>query len=281
MQICRTIQEIRTFVAKRRTGGQTVGLVPTMGYFHQGHLSLMQEAKKSCQSVVVSLFVNPLQFGPKEDFAQYPRDFDRDCAMAEAVGVDAIFVPSDREMYPEGFCTHVEVTGITGKLCGQSRPGHFRGVTTVVSKLFNIVTPDKAFFGQKDAQQAMVIQRMAADLNMGLEIIILPTVREEDGLAMSSRNVYLDQTQRQNATVLYRSLCTFRDAIDHGERNTESLRRLITDMIATTPGADIDYVEILSVPNLEPLVLLQGKVIAALAVRFGKTRLIDNIIVEV
>ncbi|WP_027365683.1 pantoate--beta-alanine ligase [Desulfotruncus alcoholivorax] len=281
MQICRTIKEIRAFVAKCRAEGQTVGLVPTMGYFHRGHLSLMREAKKSCHRVVVSLFVNPLQFGPKEDFSQYPRDFDRDCAMAEEVGVDAIFSPPDSEMYPEGFCTHVEVTGITGRLCGLSRPGHFRGVTTVVTKLFNIITPDKAFFGQKDAQQAMVIRRMAEDLNMGLEIVVLPTVREEDGLAMSSRNVYLDRDQRQNATVLYRSLCAFREAVDRGERDAESLRRSITKMIASTPGAEIDYVEILSVPNLEPVASLQGKVIAALAVRFGRTRLIDNIIVEV
>lgn len=281
MQICRTIKDIRTFVAKCKAEGQTVGLVPTMGYFHQGHLSLMREAKKSCHRVVVSLFVNPLQFGPREDLAQYPRDFERDSAMAEEVGVDAIFVPPDWEMYPEGFCTHVEVTGITDKLCGLSRPGHFLGVTTVVAKLFNIVAPDKAFFGQKDAQQAMVIRRMAADLNMGLEIVVLPIIREEDGLAMSSRNVYLDRDQRRNATVLYRSLCAFREAVDRGEKDTESLRRSITEMIASTPGADIDYVEILSVPNLESVVLLQGRVMAALAVRFGGTRLIDNIIVEV
>lgn len=281
MQICRTIKEIRDFVARCRVEGQTVGLVPTMGYFHRGHLTLMQEAKKSCHRVVVSLFVNPLQFGPKEDFAQYPRDFDRDSAMAEEVGVDAIFVPSDREMYPAGFCSHVEVTGITDRLCGLSRPGHFRGVTTVVTKLFNIVAPDKAFFGQKDAQQAMVIQRMAADLNMGLEIVVLPIVREEDGLAMSSRNIYLDPDQRRNATVLYRSLCAFREAVERGERDAASLRRAMTEMIASTPGAEIDYVEVLSLPNLEPLVTLKGRVIAALAVRFGKTRLIDNIIVEV
>lgn len=281
MQICRTIKEIRTFVAKCRAEGQTVGLVPTMGYFHQGHLTLMQEAKKSCHRVVVSLFVNPLQFGPKEDFSQYPRDFERDSALAEGAGVDAIFIPSDSEMYPEGFCTHVEVKGVTDRLCGLSRPGHFRGVTTVVTKLFNIVAPDRAFFGQKDAQQAMVLQRMAADLNMGLEIVVLPIVREEDGLAMSSRNVYLDQAQRRNATVLYRSLCAFRGAVDQGERDTESLRRLITEMITAAPGAEIDYVEILSIPNLEPLVSLKGRIIAALAVRFGKTRLIDNIIVEV
>jgi pantoate--beta-alanine ligase len=281
MRVCRTIAEIRNFVRECRAAGQTVGLVPTMGYFHEGHLTLMREAKKSCDAVVVSLYINPLQFGPKEDFAEYPRDFDRDAAMAREVGVDAIFAPPDEEMYPEGFCTYVEVTGITGRLCGLSRPGHFRGVTTVVSKLFNIVRPDRAFFGQKDAQQAMVIQRMVQDLNMDLEVVVLPTVREEDGLAMSSRNVYLSAEQRRNATVLYRSLCAFREAVERGERDAGKLRRLMVEMISSTPGAEVDYVEILSVPFLEPLEKLRGRCIAALAVRFGKTRLIDNTIVEV
>lgn len=281
MPIYRTIGEIRQFVREARAAGKTVGLVPTMGYFHEGHLSLMRAAKKSCDTVVVSLYVNPLQFGPREDFAQYPRDLERDSAMAGDAGVDAIFAPSDAEMYPEGFCTYVEVTGITDKLCGLSRPGHFRGVTTVVSKLFNIVTPDRAFFGQKDAQQAMVIQRMVRDLNMGLEVVTLPTVREEDGLAMSSRNVYLSPEQRREAVVLYRSLCAFREAVQGGERDAGKLRQMMTEMIAAAPGAEIDYVEILSVPDLQSLEKLQGGVIAALAVRFGKTRLIDNTIVEV
>ncbi|MFA7467650.1 MAG: pantoate--beta-alanine ligase [Desulfotomaculaceae bacterium] len=284
MHIHRTIAEIRQFVRHFKAAGKTIGLVPTMGYFHEGHLALMREAKKTCDVVVVSLYVNPLQFGPKEDLAQYPRDFERDCTMARDVGVDAIFTPSDQEMYPQGFSTFstfVEVTGLTARLCGQSRPGHFRGVTTVVTKLFNIVTPDRAFFGQKDAQQAIVIQRMARDLNMGLDVTILPTVREKDGLAMSSRNVYLTGEQRRDALVLNRSLCTFRDAIQEGERDAGRLRGMIMDMITAVPGAQPDYVEILAVPDLQPLETLQGRVIAALAVRFGKTRLIDNIIVEV
>lgn len=281
MHIHCTIAEIRQFVGQCRAAGQTVGLVPTMGYFHEGHLTLMREAKQKCDVVVVSLYVNPLQFGPKEDLAQYPRDFERDCTMARDVGVDAIFTPLDREMYPHGFSTFVEVTGLTDRLCGQSRPGHFRGVTTVVTKLFNIVAPDQAFFGQKDAQQAMVIQRMARDLNMGLDVVILPTVREKDGLAMSSRNVYLTGEQRRDALVLYRSLCAFRDAVQQGERDAGKLRGMMNDMITAVPGAQPDYVEILAVPDLQPLETLQSGIIAALAVRFGKTRLIDNVIMEV
>jgi len=281
MQVCRTIGEIKEFANKARVAGKTVGLVPTMGYFHEGHLNLMREAKKECDVVVVSLYVNPLQFGPKEDLGEYPRDFDRDCAMAQSVGVDAIFAPGNDEMYPAGYGSFVEVTGITGKLCGLSRPDHFRGVTTVVAKLFNIVKPDQAFFGQKDAQQALVIQKMVRDLNMGLEVVTLPIVREADGLAMSSRNVYLNEEQRQAALVLYRSLCAFRDAVAEGEITVSKLLRGIEEMISSTPGASVDYVEILSVPDLEPLDILNGKCIAALAVRFGRTRLIDNMVVEV
>jgi len=281
MQVCRTIGEIKEFANKARVAGKTVGLVPTMGYFHEGHLNLMREAKKECDVVVVSLYVNPLQFGPKEDLGEYPRDFDRDCAMAQSVGVDAILAPGNDEMYPAGYGSFVEVTGITGKLCGLSRPDHFRGVTTVVAKLFNIVRPDQAFFGQKDAQQALVIQKMVRDLNMGLEVVTLPIVREADGLAMSSRNVYLNEEQRQAALVLYRSLCAFRDAVAEGEITVSKLLRGIEEMISSTPGASVDYVEILSVPDLEPLDILNGKCIAALAVRFGRTRLIDNMVVEV
>ncbi|TYO94610.1 pantoate--beta-alanine ligase [Desulfallas thermosapovorans] len=281
MQVCRTINEIREFTDRARTVRKTVGLVPTMGYFHEGHLNLMREAKKICDCVVVSLYVNPLQFGPREDLAEYPRDFERDCALAESVGVDAIFAPDDDEMYPAGYNSYVEVSGITDKLCGLSRPGHFRGVTTVVTKLFNIVRPDQAFFGQKDAQQAMVIEKMVRDLNMNLEIITLPIVREADGLAMSSRNVYLSEEQRRAAPVLYRSLCAFKAAVDSGERDVAKLRRGIEEMILSAPGAQIDYIEILSVPDLETVNTLTGKCIAALAVRFGKTRLIDNMVVEV
>lgn len=281
MLVCRTVREIREFTNKARSEGKTVGLVPTMGYFHEGHLSLMREAKKRCDVVVISLFVNPLQFGPKEDLGVYPRDFDRDCAMAMSVGVDAVFAPGKDDMYPKGYNSFVEITGITDKLCGLSRPGHFRGVTTVVAKLFNIVRPNQAFFGQKDAQQALVIEKMVRDLNMDLEIVTLPIVREADGLAMSSRNVYLNEEQRQAAPVLYRSLCAFRDAVAKGERSVPKLRLGIEEMILSTLGAEIDYVEILSVPDLEPLDTINCKCIAALAVRFGKTRLIDNMVVEV
>ncbi|MCL2337969.1 MAG: pantoate--beta-alanine ligase [Firmicutes bacterium] len=281
MLICRTIAEIKDFVRTARGAGQTVGLVPTMGYFHAGHLALMEEAGKTCDVVVVSLYVNPMQFGPREDLAQYPRDFERDCAMAREAGVDAIFVPTDEEMYPQGFATYVEVTGLTDRLCGQSRPGHFRGVATVVTKLLNIVTPDRAFFGRKDAQQALVIQRLVKDLNMDQEVVILPTVREEDGLAMSSRNVYLTAEQRRDALVLYRSLRAFRETVQRGERDAGKLRGMIYDLIAAVPGARPDYVEVLGLPELQPIEILQGGVIAAVAVRFGNTRLIDNVIMEV
>lgn len=281
MQVYHTIADIRNFVADCRSTGKTVGLVPTMGYFHAGHLSLMQAAHRRCDVVVVSIFVNPMQFGPREDLAQYPRDLQRDCGLAREVGVDAIFAPTDQEMYPHGFSTHVEVNGITDCLCGLARPGHFRGVATVVTKLFNIVAPQMAFFGQKDAQQALVIQRLVEDLNMPLEIVILPTVREEDGLAMSSRNVYLDAGQRSRATVLYQSLHNFAAAVDQGERDVARLRQDMVDLINATPGAEMEYVEILSVPYLTPVQQIQGRCLAAVAVRFGSTRLIDNIMVEV
>lgn len=281
MQIYNNVDDIRLFVRNSRAAGKVIGLVPTMGYFHEGHLTLMRQAKKICDVVVVSLYVNPLQFGPKEDLADYPRDFERDCGMAREVGVDAIFAPTNDEMYPVGFSSYVEIFGITEKLCGLSRPGHFRGVATVVNKLFNIVQPDRAFFGQKDAQQAMVIQKMVRDLNMRIEIEIVPIVREADGLAMSSRNVYLNAEQRKAAPVIYHSLCSFQENVTKGEKRAAELRKQIVNMISSVSGADIDYVEILSIPNLEPIEILQGKCIAAVAVRFGKTRLIDNIIVEV
>jgi len=281
VQICHRIEEIQKCVSMARATGKNIGLVTTMGYFHEGHLSLMREAKNRCTYIVVSLYVNPLQFGPREDLAVYPRDFDRDCAMAQSCNVDAIFAPENGDMYPEGFNSFVEVTDITDRLCGASRPGHFRGVTTVVTKLFNIIRPDQAFFGQKDAQQAMVIEKMVKDLNMGLTIVTLPIVREEDGLAMSSRNVYLSPEQRLAAPVLYRSLCAFASSVAKGERNVFELRRGIEEMISAVADARIDYIEILSTFDLKPLDILQGKCIAALAVYFGKTRLIDNILVEV
>ncbi|SHE81643.1 pantoate--beta-alanine ligase [Desulfofundulus australicus DSM 11792] len=278
MLVCRTIKEIRDFVHQARSRGLSVGFVPTMGYFHEGHLTLMRRAKEACDVVVVSIFVNPLQFGPREDYDRYPRDLDRDVSLAREVGVDAIFHPSVEEMYPPGFATHVDVEGLTGCLCGLSRPGHFRGVATVVTKLFNIVRPDRAFFGQKDAQQALVIRRMVEDLNMDLEIVTVPTVREDDGLAMSSRNVYLSPEERRAATVLPRSLEAARRAYEAGERDADRLVELVRSMIAAEPRAEIDYVDLRSVPDLQPVSRLEGPALLALAVRFGCTRLIDNVV---
>jgi len=281
MFICHTVADIRKFVREARTRGQTVGFVPTMGYLHEGHLELMRRAKERCDVVVVSIFVNPTQFGPKEDFARYPRDLERDVNMAGEVGVDAVFNPSVEEIYPAGYCTYVEVERVTERLCGLSRPGHFRGVATVVAKLFNIVNPDQAFFGQKDAQQVLVIKRMVADLNMDLEVVTVPTVREADGLAMSSRNVYLDAAQRQAALVLSKSLKAAAEAVAVGQRDVSTIRQLVVDMIETEPMAEIDYVEIYSHPDLEPVDMLNGPALLALAVKIGRTRLIDNIILGV
>lgn len=281
MFIFHTIAEIREFVQQARAGGHLIGFVPTMGYLHEGHLELMRRAKERCDTVIVSIFVNPTQFGPKEDFAQYPRDLERDAHMAEGVGVDAIFNPSVEEMYPAGFCAYVDVERLTEKLCGLTRPGHFRGVATVVTKLFNIVKPDYAFFGQKDAQQALVIRRMVNDLNMDLEVVTVPIVREADGLAMSSRNVYLTSEQRLAALVLSRSLQKAREIFLAGERDAARLRQLIVDMIEAEPLAEIDYVEIFSYPELEPADRIQYPALLALAVKFGRTRLIDNTILGV
>lgn len=278
MNIYHTIKETRRFVKEARSAGKTVGFVPTMGYFHDGHLELMRQAKKQCDVVVVSIFVNPTQFGPNEDFAQYPRDMERDVQMSRDVGVDAIFNPGVEEIYPEGYCTYIEVERITEKLCGLTRPGHFRGVATVVTKLFNIVQPDRAFFGQKDAQQVLVIERMAADLNMDLEIVTVATKREADGLAMSSRNIYLDNAQRQAALVLSRSLRAAADTVAAGEKDIAAIRRLVVDMINAEPLAEIDYVEIYSHPDLSVVERFSGSALLALAVRIGKTRLIDNTI---
>ncbi|NPV74211.1 MAG: pantoate--beta-alanine ligase [Pelotomaculum sp.] len=278
MLVCNTISEIREFVREARSKGRSIGFVPTMGYLHEGHLELMRRAKERCDTVVISIFVNPTQFGPNEDYDRYPRDLERDARLAGQVGVDAIFNPSVEEMYPAGYCTYVDVERLTGKLCGLSRPGHFRGVCTVVTKLFNIVKPDYAFFGQKDAQQALVIKRMAADLNMDLEVITVPTVREADGLAMSSRNVYLDPEQRRAALVLSRSLEKAGEAFRAGERDASKLRQMVLDMIKAEPLANIDYVEIYSYPELEPLDQINGPALLALAVKIGQTRLIDNAI---
>lgn len=281
MRVFHTISEIREFVRQARAKGHSIGFVPTMGYLHDGHLELMRQAKKQCGTVIISIFVNPTQFGPGEDLESYPRDLDRDAGMAGSVGVDAIFNPGLEEIYPSGYCTYVDVERITDKLCGKSRPGHFRGVATVVTKLFNIVKPDYAYFGQKDAQQVLVIKRMAADLNMEVEVVTVPTVRERDGLAMSSRNVYLDSVQRQAALSLSRSLNRAAAEVRAGERDAAKIRQLVVDMIKAEPLAEIDYVEIYSHPDLEPVEAIKGPALMALAVKIGRARLIDNIILDV
>ncbi|MHB8172632.1 MAG: pantoate--beta-alanine ligase [Thermincolia bacterium] len=274
------IEQLKELVRSARAAGKTIGLVPTMGYLHEGHLTLMREARKKCNQVVVSIFVNPLQFGIGEDFEEYPRDLTRDAEMAATVPVDVIFAPSVASMYPRGYNTSVDVESITDTLCGCSRPDHFRGVTTVVNKLFNLVEPHVAFFGQKDAQQGIVIKRMVEDLNMNLEIVTVPIVREADGLALSSRNVYLSPEERGAALVLHRSLSTAREMIDLGEKDAGKVKEVMVAMIEREPLAKIDYVELADLHNLKPVTTLEGPVLIALAVRFGKTRLIDNIMVE-
>jgi len=262
--------------------GKSVGLVPTMGYLHEGHLSLVREARRNNEIVVVSIFVNPTQFGPNEDLASYPRDFERDSSLLDEAGVDYIFAPEVHDMYPHGYATYVDVEGeLTGRLCGASRPGHFRGVATVVSKLFNIVAPERAYFGIKDAQQVAVIRRMAMDLNFDLEIVACPIVREADGLALSSRNVYLSEAERVDALVLSQSLFMARDMIASGERSAEAIRRAIADRIGAVSSAVIDYIEIVDAMTLAPVDVMSGKILIALAVKVGKPRLIDNLQIEV
>jgi len=281
IKVIETIDVMRAYIKEARLAGKKIGLVPTMGALHEGHLTLMREAKAACDVVVASIFVNPTQFGPNEDFAAYPRKFENDCRLAEGVGVDAIFHPQPSEMYPPGYSTYVNVNGITDKLCGQARPGHFRGVATVVTKLFNIVQPDTAFFGQKDAQQCLVIQRMTSDLNMDIQIVMVPTVRDANGLALSSRNSYLSPEEIQAALVLAQSMRLADQAVKAGERNIAALRDMVRNNIQSEPKAEIDYVEIYQYPDLQATDVLTNKALLALAVRFGKTRLIDNIILSV
>ncbi|MBZ4686497.1 MAG: PanC [Clostridiales bacterium] len=280
MLLINKVLEIREHVKNAKKEGKKVGLVPTMGFFHDGHLELMRQARKECDVVIVSIFVNPTQFGPGEDYEDYPRDLERDMQLAEEVGVDVIFNPSVEEMYPDGFSTYVEVKGITGKLCGRSRPGHFKGVATIVTKLFNSVQPDVAFFGQKDAQQVLVIKKMVKELNIDVEIRTVPIVREEDGIAMSSRNLYLNDEERKAARILYRSIQKAQQKVQEGERDVNSLKGAVIDMISSEPLAKIDYVELLTYPELEEKDVLEGKMLLALAVKIGKARLIDNAILE-
>ena len=277
MEVTTTIAEMK---ALRREIPGSVGFVPTMGYLHQGHLALVKQARANNSTVVASIFVNPTQFGPGEDFDTYPRDTERDLALLEKENADIVFIPSNEEMYPEGFSSLVEVEKVTERLEGSHRPGHFRGVTTVVAKLFNIVEPTRAYFGQKDAQQATVIKKMVTDLNMNLEITVVPTVRESDGLAMSSRNIYLNPEERQAATVLFKALSLARQLQERGKIDAEYLRQEMTSLIGKEPLAKIDYVSIADAQTLEELTEIDRPALASLAVRIGKTRLIDNMVLE-
>lgn len=281
MLITRTISETRAVIAQARASRKKIGFVPTMGYLHEGHLKLIDIARQHSDFVVVSIFVNPTQFGPKEDFAAYPRDFERDRKLCDARGADLIFAPDVAEMYPERALITFQIDKLADRLCGARRPGHFNGVILVVSKLFNIVQPDVAVFGQKDAQQLIIIKRLVHDLNFPVKIISAPTVREPDGLAMSSRNVYLNPEQRAQSTVLYQSLQKAKALIEAGERNAQRVIAEMQKLISTASEAKIDYIEIVSVRDLQPIERLDGQILIALAVYFGKARLIDNIVLNV
>ncbi|WP_018133280.1 pantoate--beta-alanine ligase [Effusibacillus pohliae] len=280
MKIIHTIREIREYVREQRTLGKTVGLVPTMGSLHDGHLSLARQAKAECDVAVMSIFVNPLQFGPSEDYDRYPRNLEGDARLAETAGVDAIFAPPVHEMYPQPQMTFVDVEGLTENLCGASRPGHFRGVATVVTKLFNIVQPDKAFFGQKDAQQVRVIEQMVQDLNIPVQIVPCPIVREADGLAMSSRNVYLSPEERRQALAIYRALQAAEAMFGAGERSADAIREQVRSIIEAEPLAEVDYIKIVDLQTLSDTSLIDRDCLLAVAVRFGGTRLIDNVILR-
>lgn len=277
MIIVTTLEEL--FYA-RRFLDDPVGLVPTMGYLHEGHISLVKQAKKECKSVIATIFVNPTQFGPNEDLDKYPRNLEHDLKMLDAEGVDIVWTPTAEVMYPAGYQTWVEVDNLTKPLEGSMRPGHFRGVTTVVSKLFNAIRPDKAYFGQKDAQQAAVIRQMTHDLSYPIEIVVCPILREADGLAMSSRNSYLTPEERQSATVLHRALTSAKTAFTAGEKNAEKLRQIVKDVIGTEPKAQLQYVSCADYDTLAELETISSKALLSMAVFMGKTRLIDNFILE-
>ena len=279
--ITTTVEATRRAFAAARAQGKSIGLVPTMGALHAGHASLIQAARAEMGFVAVSIFVNPTQFGPHEDLSRYPRPFEKDVEICADENVDLVFHPTPEIMYPPSFRTFVDVNDLQNVLCGRSRPGHFRGVATVVLKLFNIVQPDVAYFGQKDAQQARVLMQMVGDLDVPVRLQICPIVREPDGLALSSRNVYLDAEQRRSATVLHRSLEAVRQQVEAGERRATPLIRQVRALIDSAPGAKIDYVAVVDFDSLQPLERMQGKVLIALAVHFGTTRLIDNILIEV
>jgi pantoate--beta-alanine ligase len=278
MEISQSIHEARTACRAATKCGDRVGLVPTMGALHEGHLSLIRAAKDQTDFVAVSIFVNPTQFGPQEDFSKYPRTFERDLQLLQKEAVDIVFAPSVDEMYESGSVTHVTVEGLSEKLCGRSRPGHFRGVTTVVAKLFHVIEPGKAFFGQKDAAQAAIIRRMVHDLNYPVEIVICPIVREPDGLAMSSRNVYLDAQQRRSALLLYHSLQRVEELFRAGERDAAKLIVAAKEVFTQEPAVRLDYFEIVDPDTLEPVIEILQPALAAVAAFVGSTRLIDNVV---
>ena len=280
MEVAKTIESVRALVKGARSKGKSIGLVPTMGALHIGHISLIEAAVKDCDFVVVSVFVNPTQFGAGEDFEKYPRPLEADLEICEKAGVDVVFAPTAEEMYPTENITWVNVEKITETLCGRSRPEHFRGVTTVCAKLFNIVTPDIAFFGQKDAQQAVVIRRMVADLNMPLEIVVCPTVRESSGLAVSSRNQYLTDQQKQDAVFIYKSLQKGEEMIKAGTNDASPIIGELKKVLNQAPSIEIEYISIVDAQTLQSLDHIAGKVLAAVAVRIGPARLIDNILVD-
>jgi len=278
MELARTIEQVRQSVAAARAGGKSIGFVPTMGALHAGHVSLIEAAAEKCDFVVVSIFVNPTQFGPSEDFDKYPRDLEADMSICARAGVNLIFAPDASEMYAQANVTWVDVDKLTLNLCGRSRPGHFRGVTTVCAKLFNIVQPDVAFFGQKDAQQTIVIKRMVADLNMPLQIVVCPTVREPDGLAISSRNKYLSASERKDALGLSAALRECEELVAAGEHNCEALIESMRKIISRSSRAQIEYISIVDIETLADIDIIEGQALVALAAKIGSTRLIDNIL---
>jgi len=280
MELAKTIKSVRELVKAARSEGKKIGFVPTMGALHIGHISLIDRAVKECDFVVVSIYVNPTQFGPSEDFEKYPRTLDADLKICQQVGADVVFAPSDNEMYQAKNVTWVDTEKLTEPLCGRSRPGHFKGVTGVCAKLFNIVTPDIAYFGQKDAQQSIVIKKMVADLNMPLQITICPTLREPDGLALSSRNKYLEPQQRKDAPLIYESLKIAADAIGQGTKEPQTIIDQMRNTLSRIKNADIEYVSIVNADNLRYLDKIAGRTLIALAVKIGDTRLIDNILVD-
>lgn len=280
MKIYRGIKSLAKHIDKIKKNNKTIGFVPTMGFLHEGHLSLIRKARKDTDCVVVSIFVNPAQFGPKEDFKKYPRDLNRDLRLCSREGAGIVFVPDAKDMYPDGFCTYVNLEQLTDKLCGASRPGHFKGVATVVTKLFNIVKADVAYFGQKDAQQAVLIKRMVDDLNIPVRIKVMPIVREKDGLAMSSRNLYLNPDERKKALCLYRSLKLVKDLFSKGERDSKNIIRKMREMIIKEGNLKVEYISIVDTETLEDINRIYRRALVAVAVWIGKTRLIDNVVLD-